>query len=248
MPVESAIRAQILAQPVVVVGGPTGPSGGPTGPTGPQGSVSVTGPTGPRGETGPTGERGVTGTPGLDGTLTGPTGPTGPGGTVAEMGPTGPTGPPAIDLSNGPDINFPRVYSYHDPTDNDFIAGVDTLEVMVGAGFGFAPMTSGRVLVIITAVAENTGGGGTTVTGRYGTESIFPDQGDPVTGTVIGIPQEVYAPDMTIPLTIMSLVELEVRPSFQYPYFNSYWFDLSLKSTIGSGAGVHSITYTFMEL
>src|SRR5262245_61811798 len=43
MPVQSTIRANILAQPTVVVGGPPGPPGGPTGATGPQGPTAPTG-------------------------------------------------------------------------------------------------------------------------------------------------------------------------------------------------------------
>jgi hypothetical protein len=250
MPVESTIRASIMAQPVVVVGGPTGPSGGPTGPTGPEGSASITGPTGPRGVTGPQGMTGPTGTPGVDGTLTGPTGPTGPAGAVAGTGPTGPTGLPAVDLSHPPDINYPRVYVYKDPTNNDFIAGVSTIEVMAGCGFYFAPMISGNVLVTITGTATNTDGGGTVITGRYDYNGTYnpPPKGDPVTGNVLGVPQETYAPGLSVPFMITGIVHLEILPGFEYPYFLPYWFDISIKAMSGVGAGVHNVTLTFMEL
>lgn len=99
MPVTIVSPAQIMAQPIVLVGGPTGPSGGPTGPTG----ASVTGPTGaaatgPTGITGAgaTGATGVTGSQGKTG-FTGPpgvgaTGPTGLTGPTGAIGPTGFTG------------------------------------------------------------------------------------------------------------------------------------------------------------
>ncbi len=88
MSVQVVAPAQIPAQPVVVVGGPTGPAGGPTGPTGPSGQ-SYTGSTGYTGRTGPTGPTGFSAT-GPTG-RTGPTGMTGPIGNSA-TGPTGHTG------------------------------------------------------------------------------------------------------------------------------------------------------------
>jgi len=92
--------APVMAQPVVILGGPTGPSGGPTGNTGNTGpsginATGVTGPTGATGfgATGPTGVKGATG-------FTGPSGPPGnPGPTgLSAVGVTGPTGP----LGTGP--------------------------------------------------------------------------------------------------------------------------------------------------
>jgi hypothetical protein len=87
MTVQSKTPSPIWAQPVVVVGGPTGPSGGPTGAVGPTGSTGPTalGVTGPTGHIGPTGITGPTGA----GAFTGPTGMTGPVGS-GNIGPTGP--------------------------------------------------------------------------------------------------------------------------------------------------------------
>jgi hypothetical protein len=87
---------QILAKPVVVIGGPTGPAGGPTGPTGPEGTATTTGPTGPRGPTGPLGT-GPTG----PSSATGPTGPLGATGPVG-IGPQGPTGEQGYQGYTGP--------------------------------------------------------------------------------------------------------------------------------------------------
>ena len=85
MTVQSKTPAPILAQPVVVIGGPTGPASGLTGPTGPLGPTgpvlaSLTGNTGPRGATGNTGPIGPSG-------LTGPIGMTGPPGSPGQTGP-----------------------------------------------------------------------------------------------------------------------------------------------------------------
>jgi len=117
MPVLEVAPAQILAQPIRVVSGPTGPGGGATGPTGFTGStgaagLSVTGPTGatgfgatgatgvtgPKGATGFTGPASVGGTGPTGASFTGPTGPfgtgpTGAAGTNGSIGPTGNTGP-----------------------------------------------------------------------------------------------------------------------------------------------------------
>ena len=101
----------IAAQPVVVVGGPTGAFGGPPGPTGPTGTVSTTGPTGSTGPTGafgtgPTGAPGSTGPTGIQG-FTGPPGvgvqgPTGDQGFMGFTGPTGPTGNRGATGTPGP--------------------------------------------------------------------------------------------------------------------------------------------------
>jgi len=248
MPIQSSIRAPILAQPAVVVGGPTGPSGGPTGPTGPEGRAAITGATGPRGTTGPQGVTGPTGRPGIDAALTGPTGPTGPAGDVAATGPTGPTGPPGTDLAHSPDINQPRVYSYSDSSGQDFITGVDTIERMLAAPTAFAPTVTGNVLVIITGMAENVDGGGTTVIGRVGYGSP-PPRGAPVTGTAIGIPQEIYAPGMAVPFTITALIHLDpISSTSGFLSFDQYWFSVSVKATSGAGAGVRNHTFVFLEV
>jgi hypothetical protein len=250
MTVQSAIRAQILAQPAVVVGGPTGPSGGPTGPTGPEGSASVTGATGPMGATGVQGPTGPTGAPGQDTSLTGPTGPTGPPGDVAGIGPTGPTGPPGADLSAS---GIARVWAYPGEYPNS-ISGVDTIERMIGYGFYFQPQITGNMLFIVTGTAENVDNGGTNVTLRVGRDdnSIFPNKGrpnlgDPATGTAVGITQEVFAPGLKVPFTIVGMLKVDVIP-IDLTTFQTYWMSVSVKSTIGSGAGVHDILYTYLEL
>jgi hypothetical protein len=113
MTVEVVAPALIMAQPVVVVGGPTGAFGGATGPTGNTGpsGLSATGSTGPTGTAGPTGAgaTGATGPTGVTG-YTGPPGNFGPTGQSAvgttgptgTAGPTGKTGPQGIQGVTGP--------------------------------------------------------------------------------------------------------------------------------------------------
>ena len=248
MPVNTAIRALIQAQPAVVVGGPTGPSGGPTGPTGPQGAVSVTGATGPTGPTGPSGILGPTGAPGVAGSMTGPTGPTGLPGLLGVSGPTGPTGPAGLELSSSPNIDQPRVISYTDTFGEFFITGVDTIERMCGVAIGFAPTVTGNVLVLITGIAQNVDNGGTNVIGRvwYGNPS---NRGDPVIGSPIGIVQNTYAPGMSIPFTIMGLLHLDLKPNQGGgSFFGAYNFDVSVQATVGAGAGVSNLSFTWMEV
>jgi len=250
MPVQSTMTAQIMAQPTVVVGGPTGPSGGPTGPTGPQG-LATTGPTGPVGSQGLRGATGPTGTPGVAGNTVGPTGPTGPPGDIAATGPTGPTGPPGMDLSTGAgDVNQSRIYYHEDAYNETNISGVDTIERMTGSGVNFVPTMTGNLLCIVTVLAENVDAGGTTVTLRCGleTDGPRPVRGDQATGTIVGMPQETYAPGLRIPVTMVGLIKVDVVPITSYPYFKYYWFQPSVKSSIGSGAGVRNTHFFIMEL
>ena len=145
MAIESTTPAEIMAQPVVVVHGPTGPSGGPTGPTGPQGVASMTGGTGPRGQTGPIGT-GPTGPPGV---LTGPTGKPGPPGSVGPIGPLGLTGPTGARLS---DVNNTLTYAFagtYGPYGTSFtMAGL-------GSYWTYMPRTTGGLLLIITGSLKN---------------------------------------------------------------------------------------------
>lgn len=231
MAVRSNIRAPILSQPIVVIGGPTGPPGGPTGS---------------QGMTGPTGAHGV------DASTIGPTGPTGPAGQIAATGPTGPTGP-AGGLPQG-DANFPRFTMYNDPTDQDHIDTIDTIERMVGNGsWYFIPQFTGNMFFMVTCLVTNVDAGGTIVSLRIGRQAGFeggrqPRPGDPAFGNIVGLPVETYAPGLAIPVTIIGQTTVLPVPTFQYPFFMSYWMDLSIKSTIGSGAGVKEITYLALEL
>jgi hypothetical protein len=242
MPVQDNIRAQVMTQPTVVLGGPTGPSGGPTGSTGPAGAPGPTGKTGPRGATGVPGATGPTGMPGSGAVSTGPTGPTGPpGDSVA--GPTGPTGVSGLTPAS-------RVMFYHDPTDDDFITDVDTIERMVGGAFVVTPSFTGRYFVIITATVENTDIGSVIVTGRY--DQYFgsaPRKGDPVTGNQIGQAQEVAAPGLVAGVTIIGYIGVDFIPlDEQTTGANSYWFNLSLRTTAGVGGCIRNTSYVLMEL
>jgi hypothetical protein len=216
MTTQSKTPAPIMAQPVVVIGGPTGPSGGPTGVTGPTGytgpvATSVTGNTGPRGLTGPTGATGAAST------QTGPTGMTGPvGGGIP--GPTGPYG--AVGVGS-----FVSTYA-------SGINGPYGSEVMVGFGANihYTPTKSGNVLVMFAGQARNaTVGATTTVSGRYGTGSP-PIAGAAVVGSMISNSQHYVSGTTTDTggFTIMRLLTL--------PLAAEHWFDLSVFSSPGSTA------------
>jgi hypothetical protein len=248
MTVKQSIRAQILASPTVVIGGPTGPAGGLTGPTGPTG-LAMTGPTGAQGVTGPTGDRGPTGAAGADASLLGPTGPTGAPGDLGPTGPTGATGPGGFI---NPDPNFPRFDQYYDSSSDNSITGVDSIERMMGSSYGIVPMVSGNLFFIVTGMAENVDNGGTQVTlriGDYGPSGqTFPQRGDPVMGNAVGQPMQIFAPGLTIPFTLMGYVHIDPVVTTEYPFFKSYWTNVSVKATSGVGAAVHDVTYNFMEL
>jgi hypothetical protein len=248
MPVRGNIRAPILAQPTVVVGGPTGPPGGPAGAQGPQGPAG-TGAIGPRGITGPTGVTGPTGAAGKDAANLGPTGATGAPGESA-TGPTGPTGP-ASDFDQHNMYNG-RFYYHGDVLSNNGVSGVDTIERMAAEPGGFMwnwwPTSTGKLFVIITGLAENVDAGGTIVTGRVGSTSTgTPTKGSPVTGTQLGMPVETYAPGLTIPFTIIGYLEV-FMPEVTELGTPGYWFTVSVRSTIGSGAGVRNIAVMIMEV
>jgi hypothetical protein len=129
MTVQSKTPAPIWAQPVVVVGGPTGPSGGPTGTTGPTGSTgpvasSVTGNTGPRGLTGPTGNTGPA-------AATGPTGMTGPVGSPGMTGPAISGATLVANLPTGPIGARGFVTDCNNVTFNNLVVGGGSFKVPV---------------------------------------------------------------------------------------------------------------------
>jgi hypothetical protein len=250
MTVQRSIRAQILAQPTVVFGGPTGPSGGPTGATGPAG-VAITGPTGPRGATGLQGLTGPTGAHGADASVTGATGPTGRAGDV---GPTGPTGQTGDGYIYNPNINKPRFDVYTEFSGEggaDFITGVDTIERMLGSAYWFMPQLSGNFFFIVTGLAENVDNGGTIVTLRADIAGFGPDpiRGEPVRGQQIGEAAEIFAPGLTIPFTIIGMGHFPVEQgNYGIWDYRQWWINLSVKATSGAGAAIREVTYLFMEL
>src|SRR5262252_2302830 len=228
-PTQSTIPAPIAAQPVVVVGGPTGPSGGPTGMTGPTGSaVAFTGPTGRTGPTGPlgTGPTGATGA----GAFTGPTGRTGPPGSAATgpSGATGPTGPIGVHQSGSANFTGPTGGWGAPPP------------LMCGLGATITPNASGKCAIIIAGVALNstTNGGTINVSGRYGTGTA-PVAGAADTGTPFGITQHLNTAVtggniLQIGFTVMAVVTgLAVG--------TPYWFDLALSTVSGTGCQVRDL-------
>ena len=129
-------------------------------------------------------------------------------------------------------------------------AGVSTIEVMVGGGYGIAPRTTGNILLVVTGMAQNVDNGGTNITIRAGSNTQpRPARGDPVTGTKVGQQLQTFAPGLTIPFTIMGMIKLDVIPiPGQYPPFQGYWFELSVVASSGVGAGVYNPTWFIMEI
>ncbi len=221
-----------MAQPVVVVGGPTGPGGGPTGPTGPQGSVSLTGATGPTGLSGPTGATGPVGATGI-GAFTGPTGKTGPPGSLgaASTGPTGPTGPIGVSQSVSGSIAAPT-------------GPAGTTPYMIGLGGVFTPNSSGKCFIELAGMALNTtgGGGSINVAGRYGTGTA-PIAGAGITGTPFGIVQHIVsnANNVQIGFTVIGIVS-------GLTLGTPYWIDLAISTDSGTGGFVKDLQGIAMEI
>ena len=253
MTVQSKTPAAIMAQPVVVVQGPTGPMGGPTGPTGPggpgvTGAVGGLGPTGPTGAggpgpvgptgiTGPIGLVGPPGSPGPQSTVTGPTGPQGVGGPGSSVpGPTGPTGPVGA-------INSSRTRSYDD------LGPFGPYETASFIGLGgntlFTTHTpGGYVLATFNGMVRNSLGGagaGTDVAAFYGTGTAPAAGSTAAAGTQLGIPKRYFSKDDTeySGFTITAFLPLAAA--------TQYWFDLKINSTSGANAYVRDVQFTLVE-
>lgn len=237
MTTQSGTSAPIMAQPVVVVGGPTGPSGGPTGPTGPVGISIVTGPTGPSGPTG----RGLTGPTGVTGAgaFTGPTGMTGPPGIGLPStvpGPTGATG--AAGVASGT-----QVYS------NWIVAPVGNValnETAMGLGpnFSFAPVSSGKVFIMISGMVINStaAGSGVNITGRFGTGTPPTNGAISALGTAFSITQHFVAS------TTAGQQGFTIHSGLALSVGTTYWFDLSIQAVTSGGASVKDVQFCAIEL
>src|SRR5262245_12724685 len=230
MTTQSNTPAPIAAQPVVVVGGPTGPSGGPTGVTGATGPTgTLTGPTGIRGPTGSslTGPTGATGA----GAFTGPTGMTGPVG-AGGVGPTGPTGPIGVSQS--------AYRTFVGPT-----GGWGTTPLMCGLGGAtptFTPNASGNCLIQIAGIARNTSGNGVNISGYYGTGTP-PAAGAAVTGTQFSITQHMMFNNATQQMGF-GVTAIITGLTLGVPY----WIDLAISTNTGTGATVQDLQGTAMEV
>jgi hypothetical protein len=220
MPTQSKVTAPILAQPVVVVGGPTGPAGGPTGPIGGAGPTGMTGPTGLRGSLGPvgTGPTGPTGT----GAFTGPRGPTGPAG-AGSIGPTGYTG------STGPQKGLSgRAYTSLLGPVGPFGTAFTASGIYTSLGL------VGDVYIVMSGMARNgTAGVATEVAGFYGTGNS-PPQGSPVGGTQMNISQRVINSDPNA-YTNFTLI---AQGNFAN---NNYWFTVGFRSAAGTTAYIQDV-------
>jgi hypothetical protein len=118
------------------------------------------------------------------------------------------------------------------------LAGVSTIEYMVGLNQQYTATATGNVLILLSGLAENFDNGGTTVTARVAASTFNP--GSPATGTAIGMPQQVFAPNLTIPFTIIAIYHAALNQTLYY--------DLSVVATVGAGAGVRNISLVIVEL
>lgn len=229
------LAAPIMAQPVVVVGGPTGPSPGSTGPTGPvgaAGAVGSVGPIGPTGSigTGPTGPLGHTGPDG-------PHGLTGPPGSLGAAGYTGPTGDPGAD---GTSIQGSAVASVIGP-----YGPVNTTLTLIGLGISYLVKSTGPVMVEISGLVRNsTGGtgGGVTLSGRY-LENASP----PVAGTTVGIGTAFPVTLNFFTTDALGYYGFSTRLLTNFPAMTVWWFDLAIASTAGATAYVRDVQLTLIE-
>jgi hypothetical protein len=244
MSTQSNTPAPIMAQPIVVIGGPTGPGGGPTGPTGPQGAVSLTGATGNTGPTGRTGPTGITGATGA-GAFTGPTGFTGPPGIGAPSTVTGPTGPTGVGPTGGGGGGL----SNHVTGQLDLPAGnVSTTEKAMGLGaFGakITPASSGNVFVIFAGVALNStaAGDGVTITGRYGTGT------PPANGDTTGLGIQWSTSQQFVASTPAGQQGFCLHAIVSgLTVGTQAWFDISIVAVGAGGATVKNVQYTLIEL
>jgi hypothetical protein len=234
MTVQSKTPSPIWAQPVVVVGGPTGPSGGPTGAIGPTGSTGPTamGVTGPTGHIGSTGITGPTGA----GAFTGPTGMTGPVGS-GSIGPTGYTGP--VGPFNTSALTWNQ-NQFGNPTGN-----VSTTEKAMGLNFQITPVGTGVVFVIISGMVLNStaAGNGVTIIGRHGTGAA------PANGATTGLGTAFGAPQHFIASTTAGQQGFSVHDIvFNLPLGSTTWFDLSIAAITGGGATVKDVQFSAIEI
>lgn len=239
MSTQSNTPAPIMAQPVVVVGGPTGPSGGPTGNTGPSGPVGQTGPTGITGPTGFRGFTGPTGTPSVT-AFTGPTGFTGPAGSFGPVGPTGFTGPTGV---TGSDAAIPGTRAAYVGKSSGF-TGVGTSQICYGLNHTYTPTVSGRLLLLAAGVAQNTTANAAQIFGFYGTGAA-PAAGAAVPGISgqWGVTQHLAESGNALwaGFAVIGIVT-------GLTLSTSYWFDLAISSNAGAGAGIRDVQFILIEI
>lgn len=240
MPTQSYVPAPIMAQPVVIVGGPTGPSNGPTGSTGPAGATGFTGATGsagPTGITGPTGAAGPTGA----GAFTGPIGFTGPPGSggVGPTGPSGAVGPTGADGAGATTAVYNNTVA--SPTGN-----VSTNDTAMGMGpsFSFTPGGSGKIFVLISGMVLNStaAGSGVNIRGRFGTGT------PPANGVISGLGTQFGATQHFVGSTTAGQQGFSVHGCLGLTAGTAYWFDLSIQAVTSGGATVKDVQFSILEL
>jgi hypothetical protein len=236
MPTQSYVPAPIMAQPVVIVGGPTGPSNGPTGSTGPVGATGIAGATGsvgPTGAFGPTGAAGPTGA----GAFTGPIGLTGPPGSVGIIGPTGDIGPTGMTGPQG-ELDGSRS-SLQSST--AAIGSITTANTAFGLTLYYTPAISGRVMVWASGVAQNTGAATTNVALWSGTGTAPVASSTSFSGSMAGIAKRCSgsADGDWVGFSLFGLLSLTIG--------TQYWFDVVASSSSGSAGSIRDVQIMLIE-
>lgn len=235
MAIQITVPAEIMARPVAVIGGPTGPSGGPTGTTGPTGITGPTGHIGLQGLTGPIGT-GPTGPTGA-GAFTGPTGNAGPPGSYGAIGPIGPTGVTGPRLTSTAATRVMTLGNIYGPFGTSFSHSG------LGSFCTYLPFVSGGIFFTFTGVVKNTSGNaGTTIRVRYGTGTA-PNPGTTETGYQLGQDLRYFTTNAAD----------QIGFSFAwvggtFPVGTLHWWDLVVKSSVGTTAYVQDIHFALMEL
>jgi Collagen triple helix repeat (20 copies) len=236
MPTGSSIPADIIAQPVVVVHGPTGPSGGPTGSTGPTGFATNTGPQGPRGPTGPlgTGPTGPTGVHGVTGSI-GMTGPPGSPGPTGTYGPTGPTGPKFANSNFNNIVEDNRAGTYGP-------YGTSPIHLGLMATSYTSKNTSCFLMTFSGVVQNSSGTGGVNLQVRWNTGSP-PNLGSGASGL------SLFSPMRIVPASATAWAGFNIPICLPFaPLGGNFWFDLTIWSTNGANASIRDIYYVIIEL
>jgi hypothetical protein len=119
--------------------------------------------------------------------------------------------------------------------------GVGTTQVHFGLNATYTTNSSGRLLLLLTGTAQNTGAQITNLFGRYGTGTA-PVQGAAAAGSNWGGTAHVAGSGDGdwIGFTIMAvLTGLTIS--------QTYWFDIILSSAGGATAGVRDLQFTALE-
>jgi len=204
------------------------------------GAAAPTGPTGRTGPTGITGPTGLIGPTGI-GAFTGPTGYTGPPGSLGAIGPTGWTGYTGM---TGPQGDLSNLLSAYTASSTTPLTGIGTTQTAFGVGMTYTPSTTGRMMIIASGTAQQTSASNmTNVFGRYGTGTPPTSGATAGLGSQFGLTQHIGGS-----ATGGDWIGFVVEAIISMTIGTTYWFDIAISGTGGTGAGVRDIQILMVEL